>query len=164
MFHFSLSFTHLSAFHTKVTLPGCRVSLHFYLFICMLAFWFAFCCLYPCCSSFVVVRFATLCCHLQCTVVTGHLLSSFAIHNLYFIFKGGFFVIISLMYVIQHCFICLPSDSTVSEDAGIKPRTSHWQPDDLTTRLDLISSSVIIFFCLKYFAFLCILSLFDNLL
>jgi hypothetical protein len=29
----------------------------------------------------------------------------------------GFF-----MYFIQHCFICLPSDSTVSEDAGIEPR------------------------------------------
>ncbi len=27
------------------------------------------------------------------------------------------------MYVIQHCFICRPSESTVSEDAGIKPRT-----------------------------------------
>ncbi len=27
------------------------------------------------------------------------------------------------MYVIQHCFICRPSDSTVSEDARIKPRT-----------------------------------------
>jgi hypothetical protein len=26
-------------------------------------------------------------------------------------------------YFIQHCFICRPSDSTVSEDAGIKPRT-----------------------------------------
>jgi hypothetical protein len=24
------------------------------------------------------------------------------------------------MYFIQHCFICRPSDSTVSEDAGIK--------------------------------------------
>jgi hypothetical protein len=24
---------------------------------------------------------------------------------------------------IQHCFICRPSDSTVSDDAGIKPRT-----------------------------------------
>ncbi len=31
---------------------------------------------------------------------------------------GGFFWIF-----IQHCFICRPSDSTVSEDAGIKPRT-----------------------------------------
>ncbi len=27
------------------------------------------------------------------------------------------------MYVLQHCFICRPSDSTVSEDAGIEPRT-----------------------------------------
>ncbi len=26
------------------------------------------------------------------------------------------------MYVIQHCFICRPSDSTVSEDVGIKSR------------------------------------------
>jgi hypothetical protein len=27
------------------------------------------------------------------------------------------------MYCIQHCFICRPSDSTVSEDAEIEPRT-----------------------------------------
>jgi hypothetical protein len=27
------------------------------------------------------------------------------------------------MYCIPHCFICRPSDSTVSEDAGIEPRT-----------------------------------------
>jgi hypothetical protein len=27
------------------------------------------------------------------------------------------------MYCIQHCFICRPSDSTVSDDAGIEPRT-----------------------------------------
>ncbi len=27
------------------------------------------------------------------------------------------------MYVIQQCFFCLPSDSTVSEDAGIETRT-----------------------------------------
>ncbi len=27
------------------------------------------------------------------------------------------------MYVIQHCFLCRPSDSTVSEDAGIEPKT-----------------------------------------
>jgi hypothetical protein len=27
------------------------------------------------------------------------------------------------MYDIQHCFICRPSDSAVSEDAGIEPRT-----------------------------------------
>jgi hypothetical protein len=39
-----------------------------------------------------------------------------------------------VMYFIQHCFICLPSDSTVSEDAGIEPRT-------VATRLDLIHYS-----------------------
>jgi hypothetical protein len=27
------------------------------------------------------------------------------------------------MYFIQHCFICRPSDSNVSEDAGIEPGT-----------------------------------------
>jgi hypothetical protein len=31
---------------------------------------------------------------------------------------GGFFC----MYIISHCFICQPSDSTVLEDAGMKPR------------------------------------------
>jgi hypothetical protein len=45
-------------------------------------------------------------------------------------------------FCIQHCFICRPSDSTVSEDAGIEPSTRywrlpHWQSDALTTRLDL---------------------------
>jgi hypothetical protein len=34
-------------------------------------------------------------------------------------FFGDFFS----FYVIQHCFICRPSDSTVSEDAGIESRT-----------------------------------------
>jgi hypothetical protein len=29
----------------------------------------------------------------------------------------------TIMYFIQHCFICRPSDSTVSEDAGIEPRS-----------------------------------------
>ncbi len=45
------------------------------------------------------------------------------------------------MYVIQHCFICRPSDSTASEDAGIVPRTFAalaFTLDALTTRLDLI--------------------------
>jgi hypothetical protein len=27
------------------------------------------------------------------------------------------------MYINQHCFICRPSDFTVSEEAGIEPRT-----------------------------------------
>ncbi len=39
------------------------------------------------------------------------------------------------MYVIQHYFICRPSDSTMSQDAGIEPRTLAWQPNALTTRL-----------------------------
>ncbi len=30
----------------------------------------------------------------------------------------GFFGVFLSMYVIQHCFVCRPSDSTVSEDAG----------------------------------------------
>jgi hypothetical protein len=34
-----------------------------------------------------------------------------------------FIYIFFFMYNIQHCFICRPSDSTVSEDAGIEPRT-----------------------------------------
>jgi hypothetical protein len=59
------------------------------------------------------------------------------------------------MYCIQHCFICRPSDSTVSEDARIEPRTvatselavrrsnhsarSHPQRlDRILNRLDLI--------------------------
>ncbi len=40
--------------------------------------------------------------------------------------------------VIQHCFIYRPSDSTLSEDAGIDSGLWHWQPDALTLRLDLI--------------------------
>ncbi len=28
-----------------------------------------------------------------------------------------------IVYYIQHCFICRPSDSTVPTDAGIEPRT-----------------------------------------
>ncbi len=34
-------------------------------------------------------------------------------------------------YFIYHCFICCPSDYTVSEDAGIEPR-------EVATRLNLI--------------------------
>jgi hypothetical protein len=37
--------------------------------------------------------------------------------------KEEFFVdFFFFMFDIQHCFICRPSDSTVSEDAGIEPR------------------------------------------
>ncbi len=34
-----------------------------------------------------------------------------------------FFIYFYVGYIIQHCFICRPSDFTVSEDAGIEPRT-----------------------------------------
>jgi hypothetical protein len=44
---------------------------------------------------------------------------------------------LSSMYCIQHCFICRPTDSTVSEDAVIEPRTVVTS-DALTTRLDRI--------------------------
>jgi hypothetical protein len=57
------------------------------------------------------------------------------------IFKVDFLVFSFFMYVIQHCFICHPSDSTVSEDLGSNPgllRLWHRQPDALTTWLDLI--------------------------
>jgi hypothetical protein len=39
----------------------------------------------------------------------------------FFFFKGEFFGF--FLYIIQHCFVCCPSDSTVLEDAGIKPKT-----------------------------------------
>ncbi len=37
--------------------------------------------------------------------------------------KGDFFGFFLFKFDIQHCFICRPSGSTVSEDAGIEPRT-----------------------------------------
>ncbi len=37
-------------------------------------------------------------------------------------FTRGYFLVF-FMYIIQHCFICRPSESTVSEDAGIEPWT-----------------------------------------
>jgi hypothetical protein len=47
-------------------------------------------------------------------------------------FLRGMFGFFLVMYVIQHCFICRSTDSTVSEDAGIEHRTVaawHWQSD-----------------------------------
>ncbi len=70
--------------------------------------------------------------------------------------KGDFFFLFFFMYNIQHCFTCRPSDSTVSEDAGIEPRTvatrrsshsarSYPQLGQIssTTRLDLIHNGQI---------------------
>ncbi len=46
----------------------------------------------------------------------------------YYLFKAVLVWI--FMYFIQHCFICRPLDSTVSDDAGIEPgsvrRCNHW--------------------------------------
>ena len=39
------------------------------------------------------------------------------------LFLRGIFLVLLSMYVIQPCFICRPSDSTVSEDAEIEPGT-----------------------------------------
>ncbi len=54
------------------------------------------------------------------------------------IFRGGFFGFFRFflfMYDIQHCFICRPSDSAVSEDAGIEPQdTLHYFSLWLTTQ------------------------------
>ncbi len=36
--------------------------------------------------------------------------------------KGIFGILRMVPYLIQKCFICRPSDSTVSEDAGVEPR------------------------------------------
>jgi hypothetical protein len=43
----------------------------------------------------------------------------------FFFFLIFFWGIFSLFvhYIIQHCFICRPSDSTVPTDAGIEPKT-----------------------------------------
>ncbi len=50
-----------------------------------------------------------------------HITSIFIKNRIIFFYSGliyGFF-----LHFIQHCFICRPSDSTVSEDAEIEPRT-----------------------------------------
>jgi hypothetical protein len=48
------------------------------------------------------------------------------------------------LYVIQHCFICHPSDSLYRMMLGLNPgllRPCLWYPDALTTRLDLTPHS-----------------------
>ncbi len=61
----------------------------------------------------------------------------------YFPFLGDYeytslrsqFVGLDFIYFIQHCVICRLSDSTVSKDAGIEPRTVaclHWEPNHST--------------------------------
>jgi hypothetical protein len=59
-----------------------------------------------------------------CYLFSRHFWGKSKIHNLQSkirhkscFFKGDFFGFLLFMYDIQHCFICRPSDSTVSEDA-----------------------------------------------
>jgi hypothetical protein len=66
-----------------------------------------------------------------------------SIHNFYLFLKellSAFF-----KYFDEQWFICQPSDSTMSEDAGLGSspgllRLGLWQSDALTTQLDLIHS------------------------
>jgi hypothetical protein len=55
-------------------------------------------------------------------------------------------IFIFSMYCIQHCFICRPSDSTVSEDAAIEPRTVA------TSALAVRRSNPISFLCSNHSA------------
>ncbi len=55
---------------------------------------------------------------LICLIVVG---KNTVLINIYTL-KGDFWIF-SFIYDIKHCFICRPSDSTVTEDAGIEPRT-----------------------------------------
>jgi hypothetical protein len=42
---------------------------------------------------------------------------------------GGIFLdVLFFMYDIQYCFVCRPSDSTVSEDAEIEPSARSYRP------------------------------------
>ncbi len=50
------------------------------------------------------------------------------------------------MYVIQHCFICRPSDSNESEDAGIDPNCDFGIDNQTTNRLDLIHTRLDLIF------------------
>jgi hypothetical protein len=64
---------------------------------------------------------------------TGHITSETAGYHfktlaLRLMIKRGFFFLFFFMYDSQHCFICHPSDSTVSEDARIEPRTIATTP------------------------------------
>ncbi len=50
------------------------------------------------------------------------------------------------MFVVQLCFVCCPSDSTLSDDAGIEPEnisTLAWHSDAPTTRLELIQVNIL---------------------
>ena len=80
-------------------------------------------------------------------------LAHFCVHFLHF-FTRGFFVFFYVL--IQHYFICRQSDSTVSENAGIEPRTvatsalALRRPNHSARshpQLGQISSILILYFC-----------------
>jgi hypothetical protein len=61
-----------------------------------------------------------------------------------YVLKGACLDFTFFIYVIQHCFICRPSESTGSEDAGSEPRTVAkfaLTARRSTTRIDLIHYS-----------------------
>ncbi len=67
------------------------------------------------------------------------------------VFKEGFFGLFLFMYDIQHCFICRHSDSTVSEDAGIEPRTGTTTALAVRRSNHLARSHLISFAVLYYY-------------
>jgi hypothetical protein len=77
---------------------------------------------------FTVIEFCKLT-NLRQKYVTSFLIISqrnyphFLLHSLRFGPANVSYFGLDYMFFIQHCFICRPSDSTVSEDAGIKHRT-----------------------------------------
>jgi hypothetical protein len=54
--------------------------------------------------------------------------------------KGQVFMLFfpCIVYATQHCFICSPSESTVQGSNPGLLQLWHWQPDALTTRLELL--------------------------
>ncbi len=66
------------------------------------------------------------------------ILSHTFMYNVLYIFKGEFLFYFFLFYFIQHCFICRPQIPLwLGSNPGLL-RLWHWQPDALTTRLDLV--------------------------
>jgi hypothetical protein len=71
-------------------------------------------------------------------------LDSFTRFNL----TGGFFGF--KMYFVQHCFICRPSDFTVSEDAGIEPRLLRLRSINATFDINSVAKSLTKFYWAIY--------------
>jgi hypothetical protein len=62
-------------------------------------------------------------------IVSQHLLVTHIKTTCSLLLRGIFYsIFFFFVYAIQNCFICRTSDSNVSEDAGIEPRTLEWNP------------------------------------